>query len=147
MRKIRLLVIIAALAAHAGDAGAIPNTLLEPARALAEQQLQDYPACARLFEDLGADGLLVLRSIRLREAVSPEERQVCRRRHAWAFTQVGALGVVTCPSLKDLSLPGTARVLIHEGLHAAWMPELPAPGARLTAHEIDRMVARSCHLP
>jgi hypothetical protein len=120
---------------------------LERGERLAHRRLLRRPACQHLFAALGAEPLRVLSGIRYLPAHDPASRATCHRRGAYAFTVVGSGLTVLCPASFGQLMPrGVARVVLHEALHFAGMPESPAFPDAPSPIEIDHLVQRACGL-
>ena len=107
-------------------------------------RLDSEPACAALFAELGADARRTLAQTLYYGATRQQEDARCR--DAYAATQVGSGVTWVCRNFAAVGTEHAARVLIHEALHRAGLPESPqAPGA-MTSREIDLVVRSSCRL-
>lgn len=111
---------------------------------LAVQRIRDRPQCARMFQNLGADGETVLADSRYYGVSLRTEQTICRRTSA--FTQVGARATRICPSFAHLRPNQAAMVLIHEALHQAGMSEKPLDPKALDSSAINQMVSDRCGL-
>jgi hypothetical protein len=120
---------------------------LERGEHLAHRRLLRRPACRRLFAALGAEPLQVLAGIHYLPAHDPASRATCRRHGAFAFTSVGSGRTVLCSASFGQLMPrGAARVVLHEALHFAGMPESPAFPDAPSSIEIDHLVQKACGL-
>lgn len=69
---------------------------------IADHRVRNFPRCAQLFDDLGADGGAHLRATRYQSAVEVGGERICRRgAGVAAFTAVGNPRTIICPVLAD----------------------------------------------
>ena len=107
-------------------------------------RLDSEPACSALFVEFGADARRTLAQTLYYGATRQQEDARCR--DAYAATQVGSAVTWVCRNFAGVGIEHAARILLHEALHRAGLPESPqAPGA-MTSREIDLVVAAKCHL-
>ena len=114
---------------------------------LAAEQLRDVPACAKLFADLGADGIERLRATRYQAVADTGGERVCGRGlGAAAFTMVSSPRTIICPSFDRLAVEDAAVIVLHEALHSAGRTEWPADPNAPNGGQINRTVRIACDL-
>jgi len=111
---------------------------------LAVRKLREEAPCRRLFEELGAEGEVVLARTLYYAAPVDQEKGFCRR--ASAATMVGARQTWVCRSFRRLAPNRAAAIVLHEALHHSGMSERPLDRHALDSLEINRLVEESCNL-
>lgn len=112
---------------------------------LALAKVQGRRECAALFENLGANGAVLLATtIYLLPSGSAAPAR-CRG-GATAVTTLGSPVTFLCPCFTQISRREGAIVLLHEALHYAGLSEQPLDPAGLTPQQISAMVASACRL-
>ncbi len=115
-------------------------------RKKAERKLQKHDGCRDLFVALGSNGLSELDETTYHWVTSQEERRLCAKINAAAFTWVNATRTCLCPDFTRLDSYQLAVALIHEALHHAGLPEMPPDPLAMTSAEINTLVKRHCRL-
>jgi hypothetical protein len=112
---------------------------------LALDRVERESACRALFADLGGEAREALGGTLYYGSTPAQEDGRCR--YAYAVTQIGSAVTWVCQrNFVEVGLEHAARILIHEALHRAGLPERPqAPDAK-SAREIDRMIHTRCGL-
>lgn len=111
---------------------------IESASAIAMDRIQRYASCASMFEELGEDGVEVIRRTLYYPADLRMEQSLCWK--AYAFTKVGVRPTWICRKLWLLPAKHIALVLLHEALHHAGPGDSPhgssAPHSLSTTHRV-----------
>ncbi len=119
---------------------------LHRALPVAFQRIESSTACAALFEKLGVDPTEVLNSTLYFPAPSRQESTICQGVGAAAFTTVGGRATWLCSNFGSLRVHHAARLILHEALHHAGLPERPLVASALNSHQINLLVSKSCGL-
>ena len=120
---------------------------LQRAFPVALQRLEALVTCAGLFEELGADPVVLLRSSLYFPAKPEEDRKICRGAFgALAFTTIGSPVTRLCRKFASLRIHDAAQVILHEALHYAGLPEGPHTADALNSHQINLLVSKRCGL-
>jgi hypothetical protein len=117
---------------------------LNAALDIALQRVSDDAQCAGLFQALGGNGSLALRTTMYFVASPTKEKMQCNT--SAAYTHVGEAPSFLCRRFAYLSDQQAATILIHEALHHAGMTEHPVDPDALPGYAINRLVRRVCKL-
>lgn len=113
---------------------------------LALSRLRDSASCRGLFEQLRADGSVVLATTIYMTSTEERTEQMCVRGGAAAYTWLGQPATYLCPSFAGLPRHLAAMSLLHEALHYAGLPERPVHRGAMSSGEISALVRERCAL-
>ena len=125
---------------------AAARRMLQHAFPVAIKKIETRSSCSGLFEELGADPVEALTTTKYFPPQAGEAKAICLRRGAAGFTAVGSTVTRLCPRFGSLRVHEAARLILHEGLHRAGMPEKPHAADAMTSRQIDLLVSRRCGL-
>jgi hypothetical protein len=112
---------------------------------LALDRVERESACRALFADLGGEAREALGGTLYYGSTPAQEDGRCR--YAYAVTQIGSAVTWVCQrNFVEVGLEHAARILIHEALHRAGLPERPQAPDAMSAREIDRIIHTRCGL-
>lgn len=112
---------------------------------LALDRVERESACRALFADLGAEARDAFGGTLYYGSTSAQEDGRCR--DAYAVTQIRSAVTWVCQgNFVDVRLEHAARILIHEALHRAGLPERPQAPDAMSGREIDALIRSRCRL-
>jgi hypothetical protein len=126
---------------------------LEAGFDLAVERVREIAACRDLFNQLGEDGIEMLKTgLYLPVHSYRHEIVVCGRDPATnsrgadilAYTKVGGTPTWICRNFARISVETAAIAVIHEALHHAGLNEWPSDRTAMSSVEISEMVEREC---
>lgn len=121
------------------------NLKLEQAYPLALGRLQNAPACRALFNELGANGVEMLKTTIYYAATYKLEHSACSSSSV-ALTMVGSPQTRLCQTFSRLSAKWAAMLLIHEALYFAGLEESPPTPGAMNSAEINKRIIQRCDL-
>jgi hypothetical protein len=127
----------------------VPSPLrakLATAFRLALNQLDSHATCRGLFEQLDANGHVMLATTIYIASDGAHEVQMCDRAGGAAYTWLGQPATYLCPCFAQLAPTDAAMSLLHEALHYAGLPERPVHPGAMSSREISTLVRRRCGL-
>ncbi|MBI4914972.1 MAG: hypothetical protein HY825_03935 [Acidobacteria bacterium] len=113
---------------------------------MALNQLNTRATCRDLFEQLHANGPVMLATTIYIASDGEHEVQMCDRAGGAAYTWLGQPTTYLCPSFAQLSPKDAAMSLLHEALHYAGLPERPVHRGAMSSREISALVRTRCGL-
>jgi hypothetical protein len=113
---------------------------------LALDRLNTCPTCRDLFEQLHANGHVMLATTIYIAADGEHAIKMCDRAGGAAFTWLGQPTTYLCPCFAQLAPNEAAMSLLHEALHYAGLPERPVHRGAMSSREISALVRKRCGL-
>ena len=113
---------------------------------LALKQLNTRSACQGLFEQLHANGHVMLATTIYIASDGEHAIKMCDRAGGAAYTWLGQPATYLCPSFARLTRQDAAMSLLHEALHYAGLPERPVHRDAMSSREISALVRDRCGL-
>jgi len=113
---------------------------------MALNQLDTRDTCRGLFEQLHANGRVMLATTIYIASDGDHKIKMCDRAGGAAYTWLGQPTTYLCPSFAQLSPNDAAMSLLHEALHYAGLPERPVHRGAMSSREISALVRKHCGL-
>ena len=113
---------------------------------MALNQLNARATCRDLFEQLHANGHVMLATTIYIASDGENAVQMCDRAGGAAYTWLGQPTTYLCPCFAQLSPNDAAMSLLHEALHYAGLPERPVHRGAMSSREISALVRKRCGL-